>query len=266
MGRILLLISCLCFLAGLAMTLVSLKTGRNHPRLWNRAAMAAGFLFQTLFLIERGRAIGHCPLTNLFEVLIFLSWSITLFYFLIGHTYRLSLLGGFTGPLVLLIQALALTVVNDPPAPVFLPHPAWVEWHAALSIMAYAAFALAGVAGVMYLAQERRLKTRKLGPAFYQMPPIVALATANLRLIWTGVALLTAGLASAWTLQPHMPPKIWIWGGSVWLVYLALALARRWGGPSRVARLSVVAFVAAAAALVLVGHFSPAAGTGGGGL
>ncbi len=149
MGRFLLVISSLCFLAGLAMTLVSLRAGRNHPRLWNRGAMAAGFLFQTLFLIERGRATGHCPLTNLFEVLIFLSWSITLFYFLIGHAYRLSLLGGFTGPLVLLIQAAALAGVADPPhaAGAFPPHPAWLEWHAALSVMAYAAFALAAVAG-----------------------------------------------------------------------------------------------------------------------
>jgi len=220
-------------------------------------------LFQTLFLIQRGQAIGHCPLTSLFEVLIFLSWSITLFYFLTGHTYRLSLLGSFTAPLVLLLQLTALTVVSDPPHARFLAHPAWVEWHAALCIMAYAAFALAGIAGVMLLIQERRLKTRRLGPAFYQMPPITALATANLRLLWAGLALLSAGLLSAAALHPHVPPKIWLWGGALWIVYLILPLSRHWGGPRRVALLSAVAFIASVAALLLVGHFAPAAAMGG---
>ena len=264
MGRFLLVISCFCFLAGLVITLVSLKTGRRHPRLWNRAALLTGFLFQTLFLIHRGQAISHCPLTNLFEVLIFLGWSITLFYFVIGHAYRLSLLGGFTAPLVLGLQIVAFTLVADPPHPRFAAHPAWVEWHAALSIMAYAAFALAGIAGVMFLAQERRLKTRRLGPAFYQMPPITALATANLRLLWSGLIFLTAGLISAAALHPQVPPKIWLWGGILWGVYLLLPLSRYWGGPRRVALLSAVAFIASVAALLLVGHFGPAAAGMGG--
>ncbi len=118
----------------------------------------------------------------------------------------------------------------------------------------------------MFLAQERRLKTRRLGPSFYQMPPITALATANLRLIWAGMALLTAGLASAWAMQAHVPPKVLVWGGSVWAAYFLLALARRWGA-RRVALLSVAVFILAAAALLLVGHFGPAAaGMGGAGL
>ncbi len=262
MGRILLYLSTLCLLLGPALTLAFLKAGRAYPRLLNRSAIAAGFLFQTLFLIHRGREIGHCPLTNLFEVLIFLGWSITLFYFVIGHGYRISLLGTFTGPLVALLQLTALLAVTDAPHPRFLPHPAWVEWHAALCIMAYAAFALAGVAGVMFLAQEHRLKTRRLGPGFYEMPSITALATVNLRLIWAGAVLLTVGLASAWALHPQVSAKIWIWGGSLWLLYLLLPLARRWS-PRRLALLSAAAFVISVTALCLVGHFGTGASMGG---
>ena len=100
MDRLPLVISTLCFLLGFAANLAALKSGHYRPRRFNMGMIAVGFLLQTVFLFERGRAIAHCPLTNLFEVLVFLSWSIALFYFLIGPAYRLSLLGMFTEPLV----------------------------------------------------------------------------------------------------------------------------------------------------------------------
>ena len=58
----------------------------------------AGFILQTIFLFERGHAIGRCPITNYFELLVFMSWSMVLTYLLIGSTYRLSLMGAFTAP------------------------------------------------------------------------------------------------------------------------------------------------------------------------
>ena len=139
-----------------------------------------------------------CPLTNLFEVLIFLSWSIVLLYFVVGTAYRLSLLGVFTSPLAFIIQAFALIVpLDSPPGPRarVIAQP-WLETHAAISIIAYGAFALACVAGVMYLIQERQLKTHRFRRLFFQLPPIADLAVAINRLIITGFILLTIGLLS----------------------------------------------------------------------
>ena len=65
----------------------------------NFFAILTGFLCQTGFLYLRGQQVGRCPLTSLFEVMIFLTWSLVLFYLLIGPDYRLSLLGAFTSPL-----------------------------------------------------------------------------------------------------------------------------------------------------------------------
>ena len=258
MDRIPLILSTLCFLLGFAATLAALKAGHYRPRRFNLAMMAMAFVFQTAFLVERGKAIGHCPLTNLFEVLVFLSWSIALFYFLIGPAYRLSLLGMFTEPLVCLLQIVALLAPVDMPHQPFPPHSRWLEFHAAVSVMAYGAFAMAGVAGVMYLAQERQLKTRRLGAIFFQMPPITDLATANLRLLWTGLLLLTIGQASAVAIGVKVAPRVLIWGAAMWGSYLLLLLARRWG-PRRISLLSVVVFVLSVLALFAVNHFNPGA-------
>jgi ABC-type uncharacterized transport system permease subunit len=254
-----LILSTFCFLFGFVATLRALKSGHYHPRRLNLAMMAAGFVFQTVFLVGRGRAISHCPLTNLFEVLVFLSWSIALFYFLIGSVYRLSLLGMFTEPLLFLIQTVALLAPVDTPHRLFAGHNPWLELHAALSVMAYGAFAMAGVAGVMFLAQERQLKTHRIGVAFFQMPPIADLATANLRLLWCGLLLLTAGQASAAGIRVAVAPRVLIWGGTMWVSYLLLSLARRLG-PRRIAVLSVAAFALFAVALCALNHFNQGAG------
>ena len=250
MERPLLVLSTFCFLLGFAYTMYALGAKAYRHSRMNLVAMLAGFLCQTGFLYVRGQALGRCPLTNLFEVLVFLSWSMVLFYLLIGPAYRLSLLGFFTSPLVFIFQMFALLTPWDV-APTLRAAPnAWLELHAAISVVAYGAFALAGVAGVMYLAQERQLKTHHLNSIFYHLPPIRDLATANKRLVWTGLALLTVGLCAGFAmgnLGAHAA-KI-VWSSAVWLLYAFLAGAEVWHriSPRRAALLSVGAF-----ALVLV--------------
>ena len=167
MDRALLVASTFCFLLGFSYTMVALGAGSYRPSRFNFTAIFAGFVFQTAFLYQRGHALGRCPLTNLFEVFIFLSWSMVLLYLVIGTAYRLSLLGAFTSPLVFVFQILALLMPMDTPSKVRIAQNSWLELHAALSVVAYGAFAMAGVAGVMYLAQERQLKTHKFARFFF---------------------------------------------------------------------------------------------------
>src|SRR5258708_30331958 len=146
MDRQFLVLATVCYLVAILRTIVSLRA-----RVFRRSrvvfvAIALGFALQTAFLSVRGHALGSCPITNLFEVLIFLAWSIALIYLLIGTAYRLSLMGAFTAPLVFLLQTAALLLPIDiPRASSAAPNP-WLEFHASISIIAYGAFALACVA------------------------------------------------------------------------------------------------------------------------
>src|SRR5438132_2999749 len=175
MDRHLVTISTLCFVAAIVRTIVELRAGMFRPARFNFFAIAAGFIFQTAFLSVRGHALGRCPLSNLFEVFIFLAWSVALIYMLIGPTYRLSLMGAFTSPLVVLLQGFALVAPIDIRHPVKVPAIPWLEFHASISTVAYGAFALACIAGIMYLIQERQLKTHQLHSVFYHLPPLTDL-------------------------------------------------------------------------------------------
>ena len=244
MDRGLLIISTVCFLAAVLRTAIALRASVFHPGKFNFLAIGLGFVFQTAFLSIRGNELGRCPLTNLFEVFIFLAWSVALIYLLVGPAYRLSLMGAFTAPLVVLLQGFALVAPIDVHHSVKVPANPALEFHASVSLVAYGAFALACIAGVMYLVQERQLKTHHLHSIFYHLPPLTDLFAAITRLLWWGFILYTIGIASGFFTGRPLPRVQVVAAIGVWLLYAAILQGRhlRRIAPKRVATLCIVGF------------------------
>lgn len=225
MDRILLTGATFCLLLSFGYTLFALGAGRFRPGVVNRVAILGGFVLLTLDLWNRGHSQGACPINSLFDVLVFTSWSILLIYLVIGPAYHLSLLGAFTSPLVFLIllaaqlgpKGSAWHAQRDP----------WVAFHAALSLIAYGAFALAAVAGLMYLVQNRQLKARKAGALLYNLPPIADLGVANARLLWLGFSLLTVGFIAGHISGMQVSPLKFAASVVIWAGYGAILLLRR---------------------------------------
>jgi len=240
-------ISTICFLVAVVRTMAELRGGSFRPARFNFFTIGLGFIFQTTFLSVRGHDLGRCPLTNLFEVLIFIGWSIALFYLLVGPAYRLSLMGAFTAPLVFLIQTFALLAPIDTMHRLKLPANRWLEFHASFSTLAYGAFALACVAGVMYLVQERQLKTHQLRSIFYHLPALPDLFGAITRLLWWGFVLYTIGLISGFFTGEPLPRAQVVWAIAVWLLYALILQGRHLHrlAPKRVAALCIIGFSAA---------------------
>jgi ABC-type uncharacterized transport system permease subunit len=232
------------FLLASAYSAYALATGKfMAPRL-TFSLISAGFVCQTLFLVDRGHQIGRCPITNFFELLVFLGWSMVLIYLLIGSSYRLSLLGVITAPFVSVLNIWALWAPDRSLYTLRQPVNPWLETHTSFSIVACGAFALAGVAGLMYLFQERQLKTRKPGSLFFRLPPISTLTIANSRLLWLGFVLFTVGLGSGFFIGQDVDWRKVAWSVLVWALYGGILLGRllQRMGAKWIATLSIIAF------------------------
>ncbi|CAN5651582.1 c-type cytochrome biogenesis protein CcsB [soil metagenome] len=251
MDRLFLLASTLCFLLAVVRSIWAIRAEVFRPTPFNFFAIAAGFVLQTVFLWMRGQEVGRCPITSLFEVFIFMAWSIALVYMIVGSAYRLSLMGAFTAPLVLAIQAFALFALQDQPAAARVPVNAWLEFHASMSIVAYGSFALACVAGLMYLVQERQLKRRQLHSVFHHLPPLADLYAAITRLLWVGFGLYTAGLVAGFFTGEPLPWLKMSVAIGVWVFYAVILQGRHLlrFAPRHVAALCVIAFSSAVAML-----------------
>jgi len=187
--------------------------------------MVGAFLAQCSFLYVRGELRGKCPLGDWGEILVFMAWSLTIFYLVIGSTYRVSLLGVFTAPLVTLMQVVAAVpgVLTDDPDRVTSIDP-WNEMHAALSVLSYGALALSSIAAVMFLVLNSRIKAHDLtGGVFKNMPAVQSLITLVKRLVWVGFLILTVGILSSFKMDslnfgPHFWKAICVW--VLYAVYL----------------------------------------------
>ena len=111
-------------------------------------------------------------------------------------------------------------------------------------MVAYGAFALACIAGIMYLVQERQIKTHQLHSIFYHLPPLTDLYAAITRLLWWGFALYTLGLVSGFFIGQPLPWAQVICAIGVWILYAGILQGRhlRRLAPKRVAALCIVGF------------------------
>lgn len=200
---------------------------------WTVVWMGLAFVAQLAFLSVRGEMRGACPLRDLGEILAFLAWSLTLFYLAIGPAFRLSLLGVFTAPLVVVFQGVALLPSVLQAAPTKAPTPTgWGETHAAMSVLAYGALGVAAVAGVMFLILDQQLKDHHLKSGLFRnLPPVRELLRVLIRILRLGVVLLTVGVVAGFMMphtgngQVHLIVACVTWGA-----YIALLAIHAWHG------------------------------------
>lgn len=246
MDRWFLLIATLLAAIGGTWGMISVHRGtRSH---WTVVWMVGVLLCQLGFLSIRGQLRSACPLQDLGEMLVFLAWSLTLFYLLIGPAYRISLLGVFSAPLVFVLQAAALIagLVTTSSTPEFTPN-IFHSLHSATSVLAYGALALAGVAGIMFLVLDRQLKIHRLKSGLFRnLPAAHELLVSLERLLWLGSGLLTIGIIAGFLmprttpLHSHLFMALAVWSG--YAVLLAVKTSRGLTG-RKLALSAVIMFI-----------------------
>jgi ABC-type uncharacterized transport system permease subunit len=207
------------------------RKGFRQDNRVNYLLLLLGFGLHTTAMINRGFSLAHCPVNNLYEATTFVAWTIVAAYLLVGLWPRLRFLGAFASPLLFAMGVFALMPALDPhgPKPEFSGGGA--SLHAAMILLAYGAFGLAAVSGIMFLTHEHNLKFNKLRAVLSLFPPIQRLEVVTGRLVLAGFILLTVGLvAGAFLERPpevhyYADPKV-IWSALLWIFYLALLISR----------------------------------------
>lgn len=193
----------------------------------------------------------HAPFSNMYESLVFFSWSIILAYLLIEHRYKNKSIGGVAVPLAFLAIAYASLDPNKAIQPLI---PAlksnWLIAHVIVCFLGYAAFAVSFGIAIMYLMKIRDAegKSRLLN----QFPSVKNLDQLVYQTIMHGFLFLTLGIItgavwanSAWGTYWSWDPKE-TWSLITWFIYAILIhsrMVRGWRG-KRIAFLSIIGFLA----------------------
>ncbi len=194
--------------------------------------VAVGLAFQITAMVVRGVSFARCPVTNLFEASMFVSWALGVAAVGTGLAPRFGFVPVIASPVLFGLGVFGLMPNLDVTAEA---PPLWkglASLHASLSLLAYGAFGMAALAASMFLMQEHDLKHRKLRAFAAVLPSIQRLQTLSWRLLLLGFALLSAGLllGAGWLRHDkgtvfHADPKI-VWSVCVWIAYLMIILFR----------------------------------------
>jgi cytochrome c-type biogenesis protein CcsB len=197
--------------------------------------------------------IGHAPLSNLYESLVFFAWTITLLYLFIERRYGNRVIGAFTMPLAFLAMAYASLSPNisdriQPLLPALKSN--WLIAHVITCFIGYAAFAVAFGLSIMYLIRQREPDSK--GSLLDRFPKPNVIDDLTHQMIMFGFLFLSVGIISgavwansAWGRYWGWDPKE-TWSLITWFIYATLLhakLMRGWQG-RRIAYLSVIGFAA----------------------
>jgi len=219
--------------------------------------ISAGLLIHTVGLIYRWvethrTGYGYVPLSNMYESLMFFSWTIVLIYLLLEFQFKQRIIGIFA-TLFAFMAIAASSILPGSDATIRPLMPAlqsnWLSIHVITCFFGYAAFAVSFGISLLFLIQHR---WEGISGGVGWLPKTKTLDEINYRSIVIGFPMLTVGIITgaawahyAWGSYWSWDPKE-TWSLITWLIYAAFLharITRDWRG-RRMAILSLVGFMA----------------------
>ena len=211
-----------------------------------------GFIANTAGIVLRWiesyrLGIGHAPLSNLYESLVFFAWCLVLLHLFVEWKYKNRVIGLIGSALAVSVLAYASLKPDQiqPLIPALKSN--WLIAHVFTCFIGYASFAIAFGISLLYLMR------RVGGPAVLErLPTDKLMDELTHQLVMFGFLFLSAGIISgavwansAWGRYWGWDPKE-TWSLITWFIYATLLharLMRGWHG-KRIAYISIFGFAA----------------------
>jgi len=235
-----------------AVYLVFFVSQNTKVRKIARWILLASGILQTLHLVSRYLLAEHTPITSQHEAVVFFAWATTWAYLSFRWRYTVKNFGTFVS--VLIFCLLLISSFSSRAFTPLLPalQSGWLPIHAGVSIIAYGFLSLAFCGGIMYLLQDRELKSKRFGYFFSRFPSLDALDQLNSHCLTIGFVFLTLGIVTgsiwarqAWGTYWQWDPKE-TWSLITWFLYLVQLHQRftvGWRG-KRAAVMAIIGFAA----------------------
>ena len=196
------------------------------------ASVSAGLVVHVASIVFRAAELQYVPLTHRYDSFSLFAALGALSYLIVFFVYRIAPLSVFVFPLIF-ISAFIANLFYDPSR--FIPpelQSNWLYVHVPLTFLGYAALFISFAAAVMYLIQERELKSKQLGGFSPRLPSLEVCDDLAYRSLAIGFPLITLGIVSGalWA------QSVWgsMWGRDLkivlsfvtWFIYLALIYYR----------------------------------------
>ena len=207
-----------------------------------------GLLLHTAALILRGIAAGRVPMTNQYEFSTCFAWALCLVSLVFIFRYQFTVLGVFATPVVLLIMGYASQQNRAIGQLMPALNSGWLVFHVSTAILAYGAFGVSFVLGLVFLLRQ---KIRVQSFLDQHIPEKERLDQIEYRSVSLGMLFLTVTIilgafwakqawGSYWSWDPKETWSLVTW--IIYAIYLHLRITKKWKGKAA-AIFAVVGFL-----------------------
>ena len=212
--------------------------------------LLTGFVLNTSLIGYKLSLTGHFPVYDLQGTLVVAGWAVAGVFFLLQYKFNLKILGLFAALLAAVILIIATQVTSQPLPARNLFNSFWLIGHVIAVFIGNASFTLACGAGLLYLLQEKAIKSKRPGFFFKRLPSLERIDATGYACIIIGFSMLTLGLITGFVYAKSVWGRFWswdpkeIWSGITWLLYAALLHGRislGWRG-RKAAVMSIIGF------------------------
>ncbi|MFO7751301.1 MAG: cytochrome c biogenesis protein CcsA, partial [Desulfobacteraceae bacterium] len=155
-------------------------------------ANTAGILLRWVESYQMG--YGHAPFSNMYESLVFFSWTVAVLYLFVEYKYKEKIIGVFATPLIFLAIAYASLSPNigdkiTPLIPALKSN--WLIAHVITCFLGYAGFAVAFGFSIMYLVRPENPEEFSLRS---RLPSLGLVDELTHQMVMFGFLFLTIGI------------------------------------------------------------------------
>src|SRR6267143_1363845 len=238
------------YLLSLILYVRFLSTGNRLTGRLGTLLLGLGLMAHYFALWERSRGSHTVPYHDLYGSMSLFGWLLALTYLGLELYHRQRSVGAFVLPFILVFFLAAHLAPSDrlPPPDA---HGAVFALHVTLSILAYSAFALSFVLSLIFLGEQRLLRSHNLGDVVWRLPALELLEEMSRSGVLVGLVSIGVGTALGFVSVDRLEgqnsffdPKyiITLVMLALYVIYFRLARAAAWRG-ARASKLCIFNFV-----------------------
>lgn len=255
------LTAALLYLVATAISAVSLIVRKTGTTGWIPRTVLAGLLLHLSGLVARGFEEGGFPAASLREVLFLLAFAGISVYLVANFRYRLEVMGIIILPLVVALMAITMLIPDEPSQVTAGWRMSLRAVHIVPAILGVSFLFLTFATSIVYLIQERGLKSHRPLKLFSALPSLERCDRISYLSLGWGFAFLTIVVVTGALTNRYMNGDLsWVlrerWALLAWALFAIViydrVFAGRWRGRLS-AYLSIIGFLAIIMRMVGIG-------------
>src|SRR6202022_5163811 len=165
------ILTALAYLLSFGLYVRFLATGKKLTGRLGTLLLGLGLVAHYFALLERSRGLHTVPYHDLYGSMSLFGWLLALTYLGLEFYHQQRSVGAFALPFILGFFLTAHLAPADRLSPT-AAHGGVFALHVTLSILAYAAFALSFVLSLIFLVENRLLRSHKLSSVVWRLPSL----------------------------------------------------------------------------------------------